>query len=244
MKLTVKELVDKTGLEKITASNSVYRGEGGMFYNVDEQTLESIRKLENEIGESLYLIDKGYSALVDIITDNNDDTLEFENFKVYTLLSEGTSGYCCGLVMNAKEVILPPKKTIESGKKIRLYVFRGEDGKLYKMPPLQYPRAVKDFSKWLKRRRIITVKPKYFFNITEDISDWGEWRKKHSVPMWNLDSEEKIKEYVEFLEEDYLPKYQPSQKVVLLKNLIEINVKQGDIDNYISETNNRYVVKR
>lgn len=62
--------------------------------------------------------------------------------------------------------------------------------------------------------------------------------------MWNLDSEAKIEEYIRFLEEDYLPKYHPTQKVVLLKNLIEVDIKQKDLDNYISETNNRYVVKR
>lgn len=141
MKLTVKELVDKTGLEKITASNSVYRGEGGMFYNVEETTLEEIQKLENKVGESLYLIDKGYSALANILWDSKDDILEFEDFKVYALSGCGYSG----LVMNAKEVILPPKNTIVVGKKARLYVFRGEDGKLYKMPSLQYPRSVKSF---------------------------------------------------------------------------------------------------
>lgn len=239
MKLTVKELVDKTGLEKITASNSVYRGEGGMFYNVEEQTLEEIKKLENEVGESLYLIDKGYSALANILWDSKDDILEFEDFKVYALSGCGYSG----LVMNAKEVILPPKNTIVVGKKARLYVFRGEDGKLYKMPSLQYPRSVKSFLKWLKKKKIISVKLKYLYNITENISEWSEWRKGYEVPMWNLDSEAKIEEYIRFLEEDYLPKYRPTQKVVLLKNLIEVDIKQEDLDKYISETNNRYVVK-
>ena len=99
----------------------------------------------------------------------------------------------------------------------------------------------------MKNSRIlkkINIKVIEIWDKNEDCEKWFESEKRYRIPKRNLVDDDSIKDYIDFLENEYLPKYQPKNKVVLLKSLIDINITQQDISEFVNLQNNRYKVNR
>ena len=262
--MKIKEFVKATSykIDKLFGSRSENACNPDVEYDQYTADIDSIKVIENLTGETIYDIIKGASPLSDFIQDNLDKTtiisndsagreigkLSFEDFNVYfsTYIS-GVSGekYVSRQVfMNVRRVDLPLKNDIKPSKESRLYIFRGKDNKIYKLPLLPYPKNIVDFIKWLRTSKKISTTPREVWNKTDNISNWGEWNKAFSIPKFNLKTQEDIDNYIDYLDNDFFPKYQPKNKVVLLKNPIEIKVTNEDITKFIYEVNNRYKIYR
>ena len=255
----VKSLTGKT-LDKISGTRTVYR-EGSEFYSLSSNTIKLIEELEEITGQTLYLIDKGFSYLQKYIKDLDNSryskiettsdrlknyelcVLEFIDFNIYFLRMKEFHYYISMILMNAKSVILPLKSDMKLSSE-RIFVVRGNDNYLYKFPRLSYPKAVKGLFEWLKKTKKINIKVIEIWDKNEDCGKWFESEKRYRIPKRNLVDDDSIKDYIDFLENEYLPKYQSKNKVVLLKSLIDINITQQDISEFVNLQNNRYKVNR
>lgn len=242
MKVTISELVGsmKPWVPNICGTRTVER-EGGYFYELSEYTKESLEELGKETGETWYLVTKGATALLDFWENKDDEVLEFEDFKV-----RRESGLYTNLYMNVKEILLPPKKTITLEKSERIYVVRRDNNnKLEMFPSLHYPKAVVPLFKWLKKKKLIDFGVSEIFSITIKEENMDSYDLKYSYPMWNLKTEEQVLEYADYLDNDFFPRNgRPHLKTTLLRGLRPLKLEQSDIDRYVEETNNRYLVKR
>lgn len=95
---------------------------------------------------------------------NKPDTFRWWNTKVY---------------IDAKRVDLPFLKTPTLGKESRIYIVVTEDYEIYKFPKLMYPNPIKDFFKWLKKKKKISIKVnQYMIEMNPSRIVWGGSQKE------------------------------------------------------------------
>lgn len=260
--MKLEELIKKTKLDRITGTRSVVR-EGEDFIALDESDKKLLNELDNITGKTLYLIEHGYSPVVYFIRDLEDnnspelrriykstdkavDMIDFGEFKIYRvvdldLLSYSISiswRYSGNVYIDAKRVDLPFLKTITPGKDSRIYIIMDEEHNIYKLPELIYPSPIKDFFKWLKKKKKISIKVKAVFDRNETFDNYPGW-----APKRNIKKESEIIGYIEDVKNNN--KYGwLNGWINKLKNIKDINITQEDINLYISEANNRYKVYR
>lgn len=153
---------------------------------------------------------------------NKPDTFRWWNTKVY---------------MNVKRVDLPFLKTPTLGKESRIYITIAENHEIYKFPKLIYPNPIKDFFKWLKKKKKISIKVKSVYDRNESFESCS------GVPKRNIKGEEEILEYIKELEGNTSWSWYCSW-ANKLKNIKDITITQEDINDYISEAKNRYKIYR
>lgn len=197
-------------------------------YSEDEHEVKNLKALETKLGESLWHVDKGESALVSLIGSlDPDKDLGEKNGIKYLCFEQDVRVYIGGsrswsyeLYMNVRRVVLPPKKPIETKGKERLWIYYW-NGAYYKLPFLKYPSSVKDFLKWLGKKKLISAKPSEIeiwnknVSVTkeEEIYDMSDpcprspkgiasvpdtYINQHK-PMRNIKTESELKAYNEWL---------------------------------------------
>lgn len=272
---------------------------GDEVYSVSEDSItEAVRKkLESITGKSIYVIDKGNSFVGDFIDDleysNPTEVIDlgdfkevkFKDFSLYRETS-GSGGWYPQAFMDAKEIILPPKSTVEKGQK-RLYILYVGD-KYFKLPELEYPKIIAQFIKWAKKKKKLTFakaddiwnhsnnivladKDSYPIVRPEDPTDTDriDWYRTglscDGYPARNIKTEDDLVAYNNWLLGDYKKLVEKSNAAYkkVFKNdswrwKREMNIPipgkldptpittitQDDIDQFISEVNNRYKVSR
>lgn len=157
-------------LDKIKASSvgiyidpSSREVSGDSSAETERQIVEALTK------KKIWVVVKGTSAcrkFIKSLIDAKDPEVKqigsgyyeipFEDFSLYSRpLALGWTE----ILMDAREVILPPKKTVEHASP-RGYVFTirsGAKASHYFLPYLSYPKAILPFINWLKKKKKITL---------------------------------------------------------------------------------------
>lgn len=286
------------------AINLYYSGDEVYATSDDEETEKIRQELENITSKTIYVIDKGGGFVDEFFNDvkltNPSEIIDLENF--YELRFSDFSLYCQKrhhywhrTFMDAREIILPPKSTVKKGAK-RLYIVK-IDGKIYKLPELEYPKIVVQFLKWAKKKKKLAFnsidnlwnydKKIVYFDVDDRLGRGGaiDWYETDGIyygnsffcdeyPIKNLKTEDDLKGYNVWLQSDYKSLIEASNKIYNdcwesdkktpggqkyrdffwsdniktvpgdLKPTEITVITQGDIDQFIAETNNRYQVRR
>lgn len=253
-----EELVKKTKLDRITGTRSVTRKDGYMFVELSEGDKKDLETIDNLTGKTLYIVEHGASQVMDLFEEGNsqvviDDSTgktglvvnaidisgDFMLYQVKDTNKPDTFRWWNTKVyMNVKRVDLPFLKTPTLGKESRIYITIAENHEIYKFPKLIYPNPIKDFFKWLKKKKKISIKVKSVYDRNESFESCSGW-----VPKRNIKGEEEILEYIKELEGNTSWSWYCSW-ANKLKNIKDITITQEDINDYISEAKNRYKIYR
>ena len=220
-----------------------YSGDEVYHVSDDARTEEIRQRLEKATGKAVYVIDKGSSFVdefFDSISESNPTEVididdEFEEIKFTDFSLYHVKGYTYSPVfMDAREIILPPKSTVERGIK-RLYIVK-LDGNLYKLPELEYPKIIVQFLKWAKKKKKLAInsideiwnyeKKIVFFKAGDSLGrdgaiDWyetgdGYWGNQffcNGYPVKNLKTEDDLVNYNDWLQSDYKSIIDASNKI-------------------------------
>ena len=228
--------------------NSPYLYEMNLCANASD-----LEKAEHIAKEKLWMIDKGESFVYDFMRGHEVEEMEGGGRK-YEFEQDVRFYYFprLGLFMNVRRIVLPPKKTVEVGKTKRLYVLK--DGKnLYKTPMLLFPPSPKELLKWLRKKKKIGVgTDTEIWNHNETLDFWTYTY----TPMKNIKSEEDLIDYNGWIETEFrdwitnvhnkewsnVRAMDKSKAVKINPTLLEI--KQEDIDQLVTEYNNRFKIER
>lgn len=254
-----EELVKKTKLDRITGTRSVTRKDGYMFVELSEGDKKDLETIDNLTGKTLYIVEHGASQVMDLFEEGNsqvviDDSTgktglavnvidisgDFMLYRVKDTNKPDTFRWWNTKVyIDAKRVDLPFLKTPTLGKESRIYMVVTEDYEIYKFPKLMYPNPIKDFFKWLKKKKKISIKVKSICDRNESFENCLGW-----VPKRNIKGEGEILEYIKELEGDTSWRSWCSDWANKFKNIKDITITQEDINDYISEAKNRYKIYR
>ena len=249
----VKELDGR--LDSIHGNRGNLPEDSPYLYEMDlKADATELEKAEHIAKEKLWMIDKGESFVWDFMKKHNEGeykkgemvNLEFEQDVRFYYLPK------LGLYMNVRRIVLPPKKIVEVGKTKRLYVLR--DGKnLYKTPMLLFPPSPKELIKWLRKKKKIKLgKDTEIWNHNETLDMWTYTY----TPMKNIKSEEDLIDYNGWIETEFRDwitnvhsKEWKNVRVLDKSKAIKINptlleIKQEDIDQFVTDYNNRFKVER
>lgn len=262
-----EELVKKTKLDRITGTRTVTRYEGAIFGELSEEQKKDLEIADNLTGKTLYQIEHGASLVRDLFEDNTQEIKEIINdstgktgltvraidisgdFMLYQIVGSGEKSgtfrwWSTQIYMDVKRVDLPFLRIPALEKNQRIYIVMTSDYRFYKFPKLLYPTPIKDFFKWLKKKKKISITVKMVFDRNENIEGYpGIYPKR------NIKEELEISEYIKDLEE-YDNNGKSNWKMYTnlinkLKNQLEdITITQEDINDYISEAKNRYKIYR
>lgn len=248
------ELVKKTKLDRITGTRTVTRCEGTEFVELSESEKRDLEIVDNLTGKTLYQIEHGASPVMDLFEDENNSqvisedngltvrAIDVEDFMLYQVVDSGKPGifrwWNTNVYIDAKRVDLPFLNTPTLGKDQRIYIAMTEGFDLYKFPKLLYPTPIKDFFKWLKRKKKISINVKTVLDRNEKIDNIR--------PKRNIKEESEIQGFIKDLEEvDNNSKYRWHKNYILrLKTMKDIVITQNDINDYITEAGNRYKIYR
>ena len=185
----------------------------------------------------------------------------FEDFSIYSQYSAHWLG--TEILMDAREVILPPKKTIGYGTE-RGYVVSVYDSvfNYYFCPYLQYPSSFVPFFKWLVKKKKISIpkgeEPPIIWNKDQVPKDLIEWYHRTiyvtGVPMKNIKTADDLVDYNIWLKTVVVPSLTTMKKADggktfgkdWLKHIhcpdnvnftILSEITQEIVDEYIKETN-------
>lgn len=92
-----------------------------------------------------------------------------------------------------------------------------------------YPNPIKDFFKWLKKKKKISIKVKSIYDRNESFENCLGFPKR------NIKGEGEILEYIKELEGDTSWRSWCSDWANKFKNIKDITITQEDINDYISE---------
>lgn len=261
--MDILELVKFIKLDRITGTRGIVRTDGCMFTEMDEYTKDLIKQLESITGETLYAIEHGCSQIMDFISNleknapnelkivyddmaNNNvmiKELDLKDFKIYSKIYYNKYYDREGLIvfMNVKKVDLPFLKKTTLSNESRIYITLDEDYNVYKFPFLNYPTPIKDFFKWLKKKKKISEKVKIVFDRNESFDRYSGW-----IPKKNIKTESEIQDYIEENERNNNNKNSIyTNTIQRWKNEIkDVTITQDDINQYITEANNRYKIYR
>ena len=228
-------------VDKLKGSSvGIYIDPSSREVSEDTSAEEERKAVERLTGKKIWVVVKGTSACRDYIKSLIDAKspeikqigegyyeIPFEDFSLY---NKPLIMCWSEILMDAREVILPLKKAVEYGSP-RGYVFTIHSGRKnshYFLPYLKYPKAVKPFLDWLKKKKKITLpKGKLFlwnkdqkistdyanpgmYNISSweiDIQEFGV-----GVPMSNIKTSEQIEDYNTRLKNDIKPVLEKSKK--------------------------------
>lgn len=260
--MEILELVKQTKLDRITGTRSIVRTDGSSFTEIDESTKKKLEELDSITGKTLYLIEHGCSQVIDFLDnleENNspdlvvtlDDsadggwiikTVDFGDFKIYEVINSTSPRYFKWwgrtILMDVRKVDLPYLKQTTLSKVSRIYIAMDDSYGLYKFPSLMYPSPIKDFFKWLKKKKKISVKIRSVFDRNETFESYSGWMMKR-----NIKSESEIPEYIQDVKNNDKHGWYGGW-IRHLENVKDITITQDDINLYISEANNRYKVYR
>ena len=262
---------------------------------VNQADLTELGEIEKMAGEKLWEVDKGESALSRFFETRLKDGKELERketefgyYKIYQFKIEDVNFYLkvnhtdinpqyiispgtdyleqYFVFMNARRILLPPKKKLEVVKTKRLYIISGPDNKFWKLPTLYYPTSIKDFLKWMKSEKIL--------KLPKDAELWNREDKNKLIPgiLWsvsyhpmrNLKSEDDLTKYNVWVETEYReviqkeynekiteedirngwPGDKADPKLATRIQPIEVNITQETITRFLSEWNERFKVER
>lgn len=249
----VKSLTGK--LDSIHGNRGNLPEDSPYLYEMDLcANASDLEKAEHIAKEKLWMIDKGESFVWDFMQKCNEESiekgemvkLEFEQDVRFYYLPR------LGLFMNVRRIVLPPKKTVEVGKTKRLYVLR--DGRnLYKTPMLLFPPSPKELLKWLRKKKKIKLgKDTEIWNHNETLDTMVHTY----TPMKNIKSEEDLSDYNGWIETEYRNwienvhnKFWTRVCVMDKSKAVKINptlleIKQEDIDQFVTDYNNRFKIER
>ena len=249
----VKELEGK--LDSIHGNRGNVPDDSYYLYEMDlKADATELEKAEHMAKEKLWMIDKGESFVWDFMAGHEVEEMEGGGRK-YEFEQDVRFYYFprLGIYMNVRRIVLPPKKTVEVGKTKRLYVLK--DGRnLYKTPMLLFPPSPKELIKWLRKKKKIGVgKDTEIWNHNETLEKWHI----SYTPMKNIKSEEDLIDYNGWIETEYRDwivnvynknwtriefQGKPERAVKINPTLLEI--KQEDIDQFVTDYNNRFKIER
>ncbi len=197
----------------------IYSGDK-VDYAYDDEVGEGLRqRLEKITGKSICIIDKGGSFVSDFFSTVDKKELidlegefyeiKFKDFSLY--LERKFTGGWINTFMDAREIILPPKSTVERGIK-RLYILRS-DSEFYALPELEYPKAIAQFLKWAKKKKKLGIEVDDIWNHSSKIVWEGENEEKRIDWIWtetiegylvkNIKTEDDLVAYNLWLQSDY-----------------------------------------
>ena len=242
----------------------------------EDTEAEAYRKdLERITGKAIYAIDKGESFVghfIDDLKDSNPsevidlgdyEEVKFKDFSLYLKKSRWWGSRRA--YMDVKEIILPPKSTVEKGQK-RLYILY-VGGEYFKLPELEY----KADDIWNHSHNVVLVdKDSYPIVQLKDQTDTDriDWYRTglsgKGYPARNIKTEDDLIAYNNWLLGDYKTLVEKSnaaykkafkgnsgwdwEKNVLIPGKLDptpiTTITQDDVDQFISEVNNRYKVSR
>lgn len=188
----------------------------------------------------------------------------FEEFSIYGKYSKYHLGI--EVLMDAKEVILPPKSTATLAKLSRTYVLSRADSTFhyYLLPYLNYPNSLAPFIKWLGKKKKLVIKDLVIWNKDQNIYKspgainlitWGnDVQADLGAPMRNIKTEDDLNDYNEWLEKEVGPDLEKAkasdpggsalwEKMVRCFHcptkidVVKVDITQSDIDDYIKEVN-------
>ncbi|WQJ53697.1 MAG: hypothetical protein [Wendovervirus sonii] len=167
--------------------------------------------------------------------------------------------------INVRRVVLPSVSKITESSENRLYIVSGKDGNIYKFPTLKYPAKFADFVKWLKKKRRIKFAAEYIWNksishekILADPMLYWSW-STNGYLIQNLKTEKDIDEYnrqlksipyksvMKAVKEKASLEFNDFYKAALVSDdlpLINVNITQKDIDEYIDDKNSGLKIER
>lgn len=239
MEINVEELVNfsKRRLDKIKGSRK-FSNSNNNFKKLTRSQREELERLELETGERYYYIISGETVIREFIRYNNIEHkfLDFKDFKVCQKRNSTR------LYINAREVILPPKRSILVKGESRLYVVRNTRTKsLMLFPKLEYPIAILPFFTWLRLNGKINFK-------TGEIFNQPHLETLDKIPLEDLKTTEQIARYKEYIKNELPTQYNSrlfrAREFMIkdLENMIAVNIDQSDIDKFIEEQKYRYKV--
>lgn len=265
--MDILDLVKFTKLDRITGTRGIVRTDGCMFTEMDESLKNEIKQLESITGDTLYAIEHGCSQVINFISNleknatnelkivyddmaNNNvmiKELDLKDFKIYSKIYYNKyydrERLIILVFMNVKKVDLPFLNKTALSNESRIYITLDEYNNVYKFPLLRYPTPIKDFFKWLKKKKKISKKVKIMFDRNESFGSCSGW-----IPKKNIKTDGEIQDYIKILEEEGKKEnstFKYTKTIQRWKNEInEVTITQDDINLYISEANNRYKIYR
>ena len=228
--MNIQDFIDSgfigKSVDKIKGSSvGIFIDQGSKEVYADSSAEAERQEVEKLTGKKIWVVVKGTSACRDFIKSlidvKNPEVKQIGGgyyevpFDDFSLYHKPLDVAWSEVLMDAREVILPPKKTIEYGPS-RGYVVsvRGTTSfKYYFCPYLQYPASFAPFFKWLVKKKKITISKgeaqPLVWNKDKLPKNLIEWYHQTmfltGVPMKNIKAEDDLEIYNEWLKTVVVP---------------------------------------